>query len=57
MKARQLSARGGDLICTHDGARVILQGPCALYLTGEIEVQYLEARSRPAPLGAQRLEG
>jgi PhzF family phenazine biosynthesis protein len=38
MKARQVSARGGDLICTHDGARVILQGPCALYLTGEIEV-------------------
>ena len=38
MKARQLSARGGDLICTDAGARVILQGPCALYLTGEIEV-------------------
>jgi PhzF family phenazine biosynthesis protein len=38
MKARQVSARGGDLICTDDGARVILQGPCALYLTGEIEV-------------------
>jgi PhzF family phenazine biosynthesis protein len=38
LKARQLSARGGDLICTDDGARVILQGPCALYLTGEIEV-------------------
>lgn len=38
LKARQLSARGGDLICTDDGARVILQGPCALYLAGEIEV-------------------
>jgi len=38
MKARQVSARGGDLICTDDGTRVILQGPCALYLTGEIEV-------------------
>jgi PhzF family phenazine biosynthesis protein len=38
LKARQLSARGGDLICTDDGARVILQGPCALYLTGEIDV-------------------
>ena len=37
MKARQMSARGGDLICTDDGARVILQGPCALYLMGEIE--------------------
>jgi PhzF family phenazine biosynthesis protein len=38
LKARQVSARGGDLICTDAGARVILQGPCALYLTGEIEV-------------------
>jgi PhzF family phenazine biosynthesis protein len=38
LKARQLSTRGGDLICTNDGARVILQGPCALYLTGEIEI-------------------
>jgi PhzF family phenazine biosynthesis protein len=38
LKARQLSQRGGDLICTDDGARVILQGPCALYLTGEIEI-------------------
>jgi PhzF family phenazine biosynthesis protein len=38
MKARQVSARGGDLICTDGGARVILQGPCALYLTGEIEI-------------------
>jgi len=38
LKARQVSARGGDLICTDDGARVILQGPCALYLTGEIEI-------------------
>lgn len=38
LKARQISTRGGDLICTDDGARVILQGPCALYLVGEIEV-------------------
>ena len=38
MKARQMSARGGDLICTDDGAHVILQGPCAVYLAGEIEV-------------------
>jgi PhzF family phenazine biosynthesis protein len=38
LKARQISARGGDLICTDDGARVFLQGPCALYLAGEIEV-------------------
>jgi PhzF family phenazine biosynthesis protein len=36
--ARQASPRGGDLLCTDDGARTILAGPCALYLTGEIEV-------------------
>ena len=38
LKARQASPRGGDLLCTDDGAHVILQGPCALYLRGEIEV-------------------
>jgi PhzF family phenazine biosynthesis protein len=38
LKARQASARGGDLVCTDDGARTIIQGDCALYLTGEIEV-------------------
>jgi predicted PhzF superfamily epimerase YddE/YHI9 len=38
MKARQVSPRGGDLICTDDGARTILSGPCALYMTGEITV-------------------
>lgn len=38
LKARQVSPRGGDLLCTDDGARTILSGPCALYLTGEIEV-------------------
>jgi len=38
LKARQVSPRGGDLICTDDGARTILSGPCALYMTGEISV-------------------
>jgi PhzF family phenazine biosynthesis protein len=38
LKARQASPRGGDLLCTDNGASVILQGPCALYLTGEIEI-------------------
>jgi PhzF family phenazine biosynthesis protein len=38
LKARQASKRGGDLLCTDDGARTIIQGTCALYLTGEIEV-------------------
>lgn len=38
LKARQASPRGGDLLCTDDGARTIIQGDCALYLTGEIEI-------------------
>ena len=38
LKARQASARGGDLICTDAGPRTIIQGDCALYLTGEIEI-------------------
>jgi PhzF family phenazine biosynthesis protein len=38
LKARQVSPRGGDLMCTDDGARTILEGACALYLTGEIEI-------------------
>jgi len=36
LKARQVSPRGGDLICTVDGHRTILSGPCALYMKGEI---------------------
>jgi PhzF family phenazine biosynthesis protein len=38
LQARQASARGGDLLCTDDGTRTILQGPCVLYLTGEINL-------------------
>lgn len=38
LKARQASPRGGDLLCTDDGARTMIQGECALYLTGEIEI-------------------
>jgi len=38
LKARQASPRGGDLLCTDDGDRTIIQGECALYLTGEIQV-------------------
>lgn len=38
MKARQVSPRGGDLICTDDGERTLIQGDCALYMTGEIDV-------------------
>lgn len=38
LKARQVSPRGGDLICTDDGERTILSGPCALYMKAEITV-------------------
>jgi predicted PhzF superfamily epimerase YddE/YHI9 len=38
LKARQVSPRGGDLICTDEGARTVLSGPCALYMTAEISV-------------------
>ena len=38
LKARQISPRGGDLICTDEGARTMLSGPCALYMTGDILV-------------------
>jgi PhzF family phenazine biosynthesis protein len=37
MRARQVSPRGGDLVCTDTGARTVLSGNCALYLRGEIE--------------------
>jgi predicted PhzF superfamily epimerase YddE/YHI9 len=36
--ARQISARGGDVGCRVDGDRVILQGSCAFYMEGQIEV-------------------
>ncbi len=38
LNARQVSRRGGDILCTDDGARTILSGRCALYMTGEIAV-------------------
>jgi predicted PhzF superfamily epimerase YddE/YHI9 len=38
LRARQVSPRGGDLVCRIDGPRTVLSGPCALYMTGEIEV-------------------
>lgn len=38
LRAHQASRRGGDVLCTDEGERVILSGACALYLRGEIEV-------------------
>lgn len=34
--ARQISKRGGTLLCTHAGERVILRGRCADYMKAEI---------------------
>ena len=36
MKAKQLSARGGDLYCEFKGDRVIIGGQCVFYMKGEI---------------------
>jgi predicted PhzF superfamily epimerase YddE/YHI9 len=36
MRARQVSPRGGDLICTDEGVRTVITGTCALYMSGEI---------------------
>lgn len=38
LKARQVSPRGGNLLCTDDGERTVLAGSCALYFRGEITV-------------------
>lgn len=38
LQARQLSARGGDLLCALAGDRVKIAGHAVLYLRGEIEV-------------------
>jgi PhzF family phenazine biosynthesis protein len=38
LRAFQASPRGGDLLCTDEGERVTLAGPCVLYMRGEIEV-------------------
>lgn len=38
MTAKQLSQRGGDLVCEYLGERVKISGKAVLYLTGEIDV-------------------
>jgi predicted PhzF superfamily epimerase YddE/YHI9 len=39
LKARQLSARGGDLLCEVAGDRVLISGLAVTYMAGEIFVQ------------------
>ena len=38
LRARQVSPRGGDLLCTLDGDRVRITGQAVLYLRGSLEV-------------------
>jgi PhzF family phenazine biosynthesis protein len=38
LRAFQASSRGGEMRCSIEADRVILSGPCALYLRGEINV-------------------
>lgn len=38
LSAQQLSARGGELMCTLAGERVLIAGRAQLYLTGEISI-------------------
>lgn len=38
MKARQLSKRGGKLLCINKGDRIMIGGQAQLYMTGEIEI-------------------
>lgn len=38
MRARQLSRRGGNLVCEQKGERVIMGGQCVFYMKGEIDI-------------------
>jgi predicted PhzF superfamily epimerase YddE/YHI9 len=38
LRGRQVSPRGGTVLCATAGNRVLLSGTCALYLTGQITV-------------------
>lgn len=38
LRAKQLSGRGGDLWCTHQGERVTIAGKCVFFMKGEIEL-------------------
>jgi PhzF family phenazine biosynthesis protein len=38
LRARQISARGGDVGCRLDGDRVLLSGRCVCYMEGHIEL-------------------
>ena len=39
LAARQISRRGGDLVCEWQGARTRLEGQAVLYLSGVLNIQ------------------
>ncbi|HEU4470508.1 MAG TPA: PhzF family phenazine biosynthesis protein [Flavisolibacter sp.] len=43
LHCRQLSARGGEILCELQGGRVLMSGKCALYLQGEIDLSTVQA--------------
>lgn len=47
MTAKQLSARGGDLVCEYLGERVKISGQAVLYLIGEIDIKQKVAQHVP----------
>lgn len=53
LRARQLSRRGGELLCRVEGERVMLSGPAVLYLRGEITVPSHRV-GRCSPSGSRR---
>jgi predicted PhzF superfamily epimerase YddE/YHI9 len=38
LAARQLSARGGTVLCRVEGARTLLSGTCVRYLEGSVQL-------------------
>lgn len=39
LRARQVSARGGEVVCRVEGSRVLIAGKAVLYLEGEIRIE------------------
>ena len=48
LRARQISRRGGEVICEIAGDRVMLAGRCAFYMQGRIALPEPAERREPA---------
>ncbi len=57
LRARQISARGGELICRNAGERVFIGGRATIYLRGEIEIPDPDPAANSEPSSAKRKEG